>query len=47
VPLPFADGLVLFEAWLGLILISYLASRDDALCRLPDYAAPMCVPVDW
>jgi hypothetical protein len=34
VPLPFADALVLFAAWLGLILISYLASRDDAWYRL-------------
>jgi uncharacterized protein (DUF697 family) len=34
VPLPFADALVLFAAWFGLILISYLASRDDAWYRL-------------
>jgi hypothetical protein len=34
VPLPFADALVLFAAWLGLILISYLASRDDAWYRV-------------
>jgi hypothetical protein len=34
VPLPFADALILFAAWLGLILISYLASRDDAWYRL-------------
>jgi hypothetical protein len=34
VPLPFADALILFASWLGLILISYLASRDDAWYRL-------------
>lgn len=34
VPLPFADALVLFAAWFGLILISYLASRDDAWYRV-------------
>lgn len=34
VPLPFADALVIFTAWLGLILISYLASRDDAWYRV-------------
>ena len=34
VPLPFADALIIFAAWLGLILISYLASRNDAWYRL-------------
>jgi hypothetical protein len=34
VPLPFADALVIFAAWLGLILVSYLASRNDAWYRL-------------
>jgi hypothetical protein len=34
VPLPFADALVIFAAWLGLILISYLAARNDAWFRV-------------
>jgi hypothetical protein len=34
VPLPFADALITFAAWLVLILISYLASRNDAWYRL-------------
>jgi hypothetical protein len=34
VPLPFADALVIFAAWLGLILISDLAARDDAWYRV-------------
>jgi hypothetical protein len=34
VPLPFADALVIFTAWLALILVSYLASRDDAWYRV-------------
>jgi hypothetical protein len=34
VPLPFADALVIFTAWLMLILLSYLASRDDAWYRV-------------
>lgn len=34
VPLPFADALTIFAAWLALILISYLASRNDAWFRL-------------
>ena len=34
VPLPFADALTIFAAWLAVILISYLASRNDAWYRL-------------
>jgi hypothetical protein len=34
VALPFADALIVFAAWLGLILISYLASRNDSWYRL-------------
>lgn len=34
VPLPFADALIVFAAWLAVILISYLASRNDAWYRL-------------
>lgn len=33
-PLPFADALVIFAAWLVVILTSYLASRNDAWYRL-------------
>jgi hypothetical protein len=34
VPLPFADALVIFAAWVGLLLVSYLASRSDAWYRV-------------
>jgi hypothetical protein len=34
VPLPFADALVIFAAWLGLLMISYLAARDDPWYRV-------------
>lgn len=34
VPLPFADALIIFSIWLVLILISYLASRNDTWFRL-------------
>lgn len=34
VPLPFADALVVYAAWLGLILVSYLASQNDAWYRV-------------
>jgi hypothetical protein len=34
VALPFADALIVFTAWLGLILLSYLASRNDSWYRL-------------
>jgi hypothetical protein len=34
VPLPFADALIIFAMWLVLILISYLASRNDTWYRL-------------
>jgi hypothetical protein len=34
VPLPFADALIIFAVWLVLILISYLASRNDTWFRL-------------
>jgi len=34
VPLPFADALIIFAAWLVLILVSYLASRNDTWYRL-------------
>jgi hypothetical protein len=34
VPLPFADALIIFAAWLVLILASYLASRNDAWYRV-------------
>jgi len=34
VALPFADALIVFAAWLGLILLSYLASRNDNWYRL-------------
>ncbi|MFL6836789.1 MAG: hypothetical protein ACJ8FZ_05720 [Bradyrhizobium sp.] len=34
VPLPFADALIIFAAWLVVILLSYLASRNDAWYRV-------------
>jgi uncharacterized integral membrane protein len=32
--LPFADALIIFAAWLVVILLSYLASRNDAWYRV-------------
>jgi hypothetical protein len=34
VPIPFADALIVFSVWLVLILISYLAARNDAWYRV-------------
>jgi hypothetical protein len=34
VPLPFADALVVFAMWFGVITVSYLASRNDVWLRV-------------